>query len=188
MISFARVGSEKPVQLGWPVGHVIGTTKLVVSKEELGVLVTPADCGHDAVPAALWHSPAGALAWGVPILKVSTPDEASASLCAMVLLVIFTFNASCSEMPAPSQPAILLLMMLLVMVTSCQRFGCVLKVATSVPLMDWRRMPPPLPLSAELPWIRLALITKPGPVPSLNPGGQSASGIEPQVGSVSGVP
>src|SRR5262252_6418960 len=108
MILFPRIGFEKPVHPEWPAGHVIGTTNVVVSTEELGVLVTPADCGHDAVPAALWHSPAGALAWGVPILKVSAPDEASESLCAMVLLVMFTFNASCSEMPAPSQPAILL--------------------------------------------------------------------------------
>ena len=30
---------------------MIGTTKVVVSNEELGVLVTPADCGHDAVSA-----------------------------------------------------------------------------------------------------------------------------------------
>src|SRR5215469_4842852 len=128
MILFARIGFAKPVQLGDPGGQVISTAKLVVSSEEFGVLVTPADCGHDAVPLVLWHSPGGALAKGVPIPKVSTPDEASESLCAMVLLVMFTLNESCSEMPAPSQPATLLLMMLLVMVTSCHRFGCVLKV------------------------------------------------------------
>ena len=34
------------------------------------------------------------------------------------------------------------------------------KVETSVPLTCCRRMPPPLPLSAMLPWIRLALITR----------------------------
>ena len=49
-------------------------------------------------------------------------------------------------------------------------------------------MAPPLPLSAELPMIRLALITKPGPVPSLVPGAQSWSGSLPHTGSVSGAP
>ena len=48
-------------------------------------------------------------------------------------------------------------------------------VETSVPLTCCRRIPPPLPLSAALAWIRLALMTRPGPVPSLSPGGQSAS-------------
>ena len=64
--------------------------------------------------------PAGALARGVPILLVRTPEVARLSLCMMVLLMIFTFNASCNDIPAPSQPATLLTMMLLVMVTSCQ--------------------------------------------------------------------
>ena len=36
--------------------------------------------------------------------------------------------------------------------------------------------------------IRLPLMTSPGPVPSLSPGGQSASDIVPQTESVSGVP
>ncbi len=147
-----------------------------------------ARCRVRPVGPVMVQFPAGALAEGVPMLLVSTPEEARLSLCMMVLLMMFTFNASCNDIPAPSQPAMLLTMMLLVMVTSCQRFGRVLKVDTSVPLTDWRRMPPPLPLSAELPWIRLALITKPGPVPSLNPGGQSASGMVPHIGSVSGVP
>src|SRR5467141_1143295 len=186
------MGFEKLVQLGCPAGQVMGTTKVVVSSAEFGVLVTPADCGHDAVLVpvgpAMVQFPAAALAMGVPMLLVSTPEVPRLSLCMMVLLTMFTFNASCNDIPAPSQPATLLTMMLLEMVTSCQRFGCLLKVATSVPLTDWRRMPPPDPLSAELPWIRLALITKPGPVPSLNPGGQSASGIVPQTGSGSGVP
>src|SRR2546430_3999653 len=57
---------------------------------------------------------------GVPILLVRTPEVARLSLCMMVLLMIFTFNASCNDIPAPSQPATLLTMMLLVMVTSCQ--------------------------------------------------------------------
>ena len=38
----------------------------------------------------------------------------------MVLLTMLTFKASCNEIPAPSQPARLLLMMLLVMDTLFQ--------------------------------------------------------------------
>ena len=36
-------------------------------------------------------------------------------------------------------------------------------------------MPPPEPLSAALPMIRLPLMTRPGPEPSLSPGTQSTS-------------
>src|ERR1700719_5123371 len=181
-------------QLVMPGGQVIvvSPVNVVVSSVEFCVLVRPEDCGHDAVFApvvpVIVQFPAGALAMGAPRLVVSTPEEARESLWVMVLLMIFTFNASCNEIPAPSQPARLFAMMLLVIVTSCQCCGWVANVATSVPLTCCRRMPPPLPLSAELPWIRLALISKPGPVPSLNPGGQSVSGTPGQTGSVSGVP
>src|SRR5690242_21790109 len=120
--------------------------------------------------------------------KVSTPTDAKLSLWAMVLLTICTFKESCNEIPAPSQPAILLLMMLLVILTLFQRVGWRGKLETSVPLTWLSRMPPPLPLSAELPSIRLALITRLRPVPSLNPGVQSLSGTPGQTGSVSGVP
>src|SRR5579864_7474255 len=125
--------------------------KVVVSNELFGVVTKPATCGQDAVPAVLWHSPAGALARGVPMLLVSTPDVARASLWAIVLLMTFTFNASCIEIPAPSQPATLFAIMLLVMVTSCHFVGSEGKAETSVPLTCWSRMPPPLPLSAEFP-------------------------------------
>ena len=54
--------------------------KAVVKSEEFGVLVTPADCGHDAVSGpegpGMVQFPAGALALGVPILFVSTPEVA----------------------------------------------------------------------------------------------------------------
>src|SRR5271165_4579967 len=152
-MSLYRAGFEKPVQFAWPGGQVIvsGGAMAAFKSEEFPVLVTPADCGHDAVPAAFTQFPGGALACGVPTLCVSTPEEARASLCAMVLLTMFTFNASCNEIPAPSQPATLLTMMLLVMVTSCQYCGSDAKVPTSVPLTCWRRMPPPLPVSAKLP-------------------------------------
>src|SRR4029077_8990279 len=82
---------------------------------------------------------------------------------------------SCNDTPAPSQPATLLAMMLLVTLTEFHCAGVVGNKPTSVPFTDWRRMPPPLPLSAPLPIIRLALITRPGPVPSPSPGAQSTS-------------
>src|SRR5581483_6501929 len=97
----------------------------------------------------------------------------------MVLLTKFTLNASSNETPAPSQPATLLVMMLLVTFTSYQLFGVSGKRVTSVPLTASNRMPPPDPASAALPKKRLALITKPGPAPSLNPGTQSTSLVLP---------
>src|SRR5215472_10705649 len=173
-ISLYRIGFEKPgrpagpVQPGWPAGQVtVSPLMAAVRSEEFRVLVKPADCGHDAlfaVPVELVvvQFPAGALADGVPILLVITPEEARVSLCATVLLMMFTFNESCNDIPAPSQPAMLFTMMLLVMLTLFQRSGRGThggvvgavgheKVATSVPFTCWRRMPPPLPLSAELP-------------------------------------
>ena len=60
-------------------------------------------------------------------------------------------------------------MMLLVTCGEYQRLGFVGKASTSEPLMFWNAIPPPVPLSAALPMIRLALITRPGPTPSLGP-------------------
>src|SRR5438132_3395948 len=155
-------------------------------------LTSPATCGHDAVvlPVCMqllcW-----VLATGAPTVLNSTPADAVLSLDMIVLLMMFTFNASSRETPPPSQPATLLTMMLLVTsgeyhgereplipgnVTLLAPFG---KLMTSVPLTFCRRRPPPLPLSAALPMIRLALITRPGPVPSLNPGAQSTSVMLP---------
>ncbi len=74
------------------------------------------------------------LAKGAPTVLKSTPDEAVVSLEMIVLLMMFTFNASSREIPAPSQPATLLAMMLLVTVTLFQRAGVLGKVTTSVPL------------------------------------------------------
>src|SRR5499427_11018098 len=169
MMLLRRIGFEivrQPDAGICPVGQLGGgVPKVPVSSVEFRVLLTPAGCGHDAAPTALpfvpmWHSPAGALANGVPRLFVSTPEVARESLWAMVLLRICTFSESCNEIPAPSQPEMLFTMMLLVMLTSFQRLGWRAKVATSVPLTWLSRMPPPLPLSAEFPWIRLALITR----------------------------
>src|SRR5579863_2716713 len=130
MMLFCSSGSENPVHaVGVAVelnvaslnGHVMRSpAKVVVSNGVSCVLVTPADCGHDAVKLACTQLPAGALASGVPMLCVRTPEEASVSLLAMVLLMIFTFNESSSEIPAPSQPATLFTMMLLVTETLFQ--------------------------------------------------------------------
>src|ERR1700741_5687836 len=118
---FASKGFENPVQLGCPTGQVmVKPVSDVVISVEFCMLVTPADCGHDVVPPASTQLPACALALGVPMLCVSTPEEARESLLAIVLLTMDTFNASCSEIPPPSQPATLLTIMLLVMETPFQ--------------------------------------------------------------------
>src|SRR5260370_25184762 len=133
------------------------------------------------------------LAKGAASVLKSTPEEAVVSLDMMVLLMIFTNNASCREIPAPSRPARLFAMMLLVTFTEYHWDGVVGKLSSSEPLIFCKRSPPPLPLSAALPMIRLALMTSPGPAPSLGPtepsgGTQSASVVTPQGGSTSGEP
>src|SRR5580704_16502931 len=95
------------------------------------------------------------------------PAEAVVEFDTIVLLMMLTFSASTIEMPAPSQPATLSAMMLLVTVGEYHREGVVGKASTSPPLTFCRRRPPPLPASAPLPMIRLALITRFGPAPSL---------------------
>src|SRR5579871_1276879 len=158
------------------------------------MLTRPAGCGHEVVAVFMQLEP-WLLASGAPRVLKSTPDDAVVSLDMIVLLMMLVFRASSNEMPAPSHPATLLTMMLLVRVMSFQRLGEVGKLTTSVPLMFCRRTPPPLPESAELPIIRLASSTRPGPVPSLGPIGgavtgstQSWSVVAPQVGSTSGAP
>src|SRR2546430_203938 len=159
----------------------------------------PAACGVDVV-TAFGQVPSGlrgtlqgpcVLASGAPTVLNSMPDEAVVSLDTIVLLMMFTFNESRSEIPAPSQPATLSVMMLLVTVTAYQSAGVVGKVSTSVPLTPMKAMPPPLPLSAALPWTRFALMTRPGPAPSDGPTGgltrQSWSGAG-HSGSESGAP
>src|SRR5256886_253298 len=112
----------------------------------------PAACGVDVV-TAFGQVPSGlrgtlqgpcVLASGAPTVLNSMPDEAVVSLDTIVLLMMFTFNESRSEIPAPSQPATLSVMMLLVTVTAYQSAGVVGKVSTSVPLTPMKAMPPPL--------------------------------------------
>src|SRR5437870_701732 len=72
------------------------------------------------------------LAMGAPRVLKSTPDEAVVSLDMTVLLMKFTFNASTSETPAPSQPATLLAMILLVTLTEYHCAGVAGKLIAAV--------------------------------------------------------
>src|SRR5512139_4179517 len=133
----------------------------------------------------------GTAARGAPRVLNSTPAEAVVSLEITVLLMNFTASASCIDTPPPSHPATLLAMMLLVTVTLFHPglreawgplvigFGPFGNATTSWPLTICSRRPPPVPLSALLPMIRLASMTRLRPVPSGSPGGQSWSVVEP---------
>src|SRR5262249_5860504 len=141
----------------------------------------------------------GTLASGANKELNSSPAEAVESLEMIVLLTTFTASASSSDTPPPSHPATLFAMMLLVALTEfhVQRNGNGIvthvvpkrmpcgKLITSLPFTCCSRRPPPLPASAALPRIRLALIVRPGPVPSLGAtvfggGTQSLSVFTPQ--------
>src|SRR6266403_2011507 len=131
----------------------------------------------------------GALAWVAKKAPKSVPDDAVESLETIVLLIKFTTKESCNDTPPPSQPATLSVMMLLVTLTEYQRSGLLGKADTSEPLTPWKRMPPPLPASAALPMIKLALSSRLRPMPSPtlpNAWLQSTSGSPGQIGSVSG--
>src|SRR3974377_1073383 len=101
------------------------------------------------------------LAKGYPSVVKRIPAEAVVELDTTVLLMMFTFRASTSEIPAPSQPATLSAMMLLVIVGDHHWFGLSGKPITSEPLTCCKRRPPPLPDSAAFPMIRLALTSRP---------------------------
>src|SRR6266853_4218677 len=138
------------------------------------IATTPATCGcvvtpQFAEPGQVWLVPGGVLDNTAPSVLKSGPAEAVLELKAIVLLMMFTAVESCSEIPAPSQPATLSAMMLLVTVTVFHWLGSVGKATISEPLTAWNAIPPPLPDSAAFPMMRLALITKPGPTPSLGP-------------------
>src|SRR5437868_1428219 len=154
-----------PAPLEWPIGQSIRTGKEAVRLGVLFIVTTPATCGVEVItglvqpaPVPGVHPGGGTLACGAPNVLNSVPEEAVVSFPTMVLLMMFTFRASCSEMPPPSHPATLLLMMLLVTLTSYHRPGLRGNRLISSPLTSCKRRPPPLPLSAELPMIRLALI------------------------------
>src|SRR5262245_54225703 len=131
-------------------------------------------CGNDGSCCGLQPG-GGTDASGAPRVLNSTPAEPVVSLELMVLLMSRTLTASCIETPPPSHPATLFAMMLLMTVTSFHSIGIAGNATTSEPLTTCRRRPPPLPLSALLPRIRLPSITRLRPVPSASPGGQSWS-------------
>src|SRR5450631_564915 len=174
-----------------------------------GLLLTltrPATCGQDCpLVAPQITLPVGAaeLASGANSDWNSVPDEAVESLDAIVLFTMLAASTSRSDTPPPSQPATLLTMMLFVTLTefqlqddrsAVQLLAPLGMFSTSVPLTCWIRRPPPLPESAALPRIKLALIVSAVPVPSLGRisdgfGTQSRSVATPQVvGSASGAP
>ena len=67
------------------------------------------------------------------------------------------------------------------------------KLTTSDPLTFCKAMPPPLPLSAAFPMMRLALMVNSGPMPSLGANARCGTAIDvgcapPQTGSASGAP
>src|SRR5712692_9458668 len=154
-------GYESDVQFGWPGGQV--TVSPAIEAIRFGVLrvvTSPATWGAEVVLEVVRLVPGGGtLAKGAPSVLVSTPEDAVESLEIIVLLMMFTAKASCSETPPPSQPATLLAMMLLVKLTEFQiqsagvahHIGPNGKLAISVPLTFWSRMPPPLPHSMIVP-------------------------------------
>src|SRR5580700_5523158 len=104
---------------------------------------SPAGCAADVVPQLVVHVGPCWLASGAPSVLKSTPAEAVLALDAIVLLMMSTARESCSEIPAPSHPATLLEMMLLVTVTVFQFSGAFGNAMISEPLTAWNAMPPP---------------------------------------------
>src|SRR5271165_5559658 len=166
--------------------------KFACRPELFWMLTSPETCGHE-VSVPITQLVPSELARGAPIVVNRIPAEAVVELETIVLLMMFTFRASTKEIPAPSQPATLSAMMLLVTVGDHHCDGVVGNASTSEPLMFCKRRPPPLPVSAALPMIRLALMTRLGPMPSLGVrriagSRQSMSIAPPHVVSTSGVP
>src|SRR5207253_767894 len=164
------VAALVPVPWKWPGGQTTGVAARFANKTALCcIATTPATCACELVPQFAVQVGPGWLAMGPPRVLKSTPDEAVLALKEIVLLTMFTLGESNSEIPAPSPPATLSTMMLLVTVTRFHCPGSSGKATMSDPLTAWKPMPPPVPLSAAFPMIRLALITSPGPTPSLGP-------------------
>src|SRR5882757_3257162 len=112
-------------------------------------------CGCDGSGVGK-HPGGGEAASIAPRVLNSTPAEAVVSFEATVLLVNTVLNESCKDTPAPSHPATLFAMMLLVTVMPYQFCGLLRNSATSAPFVCRMLRPPPLPSSALLRRIRLA--------------------------------
>src|SRR5579871_5606011 len=112
-----------------PAGRLARSTALFCR------LTRPAICGGEVLQPASPQAggvPAGTglLASGAPMVLNSGPAVAVEEFAAIVLLTILMLSASRSEMPAPSQPATLSAMMLLVTCGEYQRLGLFGKVST----------------------------------------------------------
>src|SRR5882762_11495807 len=164
--SLYRIGNETVLQaplvrppgvvppIPWPTGQRMLAGRDARNSAVCPALESPAGWGADRgtqgmlAPMASRGQGVGALAWVAKKAPKSVPDDAVESFDAIVLLIRFTAKESCSDTPAPSQPATLSVMMLFVTLTEYQRSGLLGKADTSEPLTPWKRMPPPLPASA----------------------------------------
>ena len=87
---------------------------------------------------------------------------------------MLTLAASSREIPAPESPETLLTTMLLVMSMWCQAAGSAGLNATSCPLAESVRIPPPS-FAAMFPWIRFRLMVT-CPVPGVRMFGSAPAG------------
>src|ERR1700675_892721 len=174
-MSLASTGIETLVQFGCPVGQAtVGLVNAGLSSRLWTWVTSPAGSGPELVIAVLVQPTpvegsqpgGGVLAFGAFTVSNSTPAEAVESLEATVLFRKSTITASWIDTPPPFQPETLLTMMLLVTDSENQWDGALGLLNMSLPLMLCSRRPPPSPLSAVLPMIRLASTTLPPPMPS----------------------
>src|SRR3989440_299537 len=146
------VAALVPVPWKWPGGQTTGVAARFAIKTALfRCAATPAICARDVVPQFAVQVGPCWLARGAPRVLKSTPDEPVLAFKAIVLLMMFTLGESHSEIPAPSHPATLSTMMLLVTVAEFHCPGSSGKATMSDPLTAWKSMPPPVPLSAAVP-------------------------------------
>src|ERR1700738_2792576 len=117
--------------------------------------------------------PAGLGEVVVGYLLNNGPAMETLSLFTIVLSRIVAAKVSAREMPPPAHPATLFTIMLFWTVTLYKVPSLI-----SSPLTPCRRIPPPLPASAKLPWIMLeSMVTSPVPrvTPAVAPAGVSPS-------------
>src|SRR6266550_8695895 len=134
MMLFSSFGTETDRQLRWPVWQVTVTVagRFALKTAPFCMATTPAGCGRVVMPQPVVQGAPGApgagggvLPNGAPIVVNSGPAEAVLVLKAIVLLMMFTATESVREIPAPSQPATLSVMISLVTVTV---FHCLARV------------------------------------------------------------
>src|ERR1700719_3306021 len=121
---FLQVPLVALVPAKWPAGQTTGVVEgsrpmFATSTALFWTDTRPATCGRETEPQLLEQllPVFCVLASGAPNVLFRTPAVAVVLLAATVLLMKSRFNASSIETPAPSQPATLSTMMLLVTVT-----------------------------------------------------------------------